>query len=90
MYYKIKNALVGLAVATAILGISYSVGRAPMAPVARMTPAAQPSLDVDFSAPGIEAGIDEVQVVRKRNRGMKSQLNMPFFSFAPLLPRRES
>jgi len=80
MYYKIKNTLVGLAVATFMVGVSYSVGHPPMEHHAR----------VDFASPGIDAQLDEVQIVRKRNRGMRSQLSMPFFSFAPLLPRRES
>jgi hypothetical protein len=90
MYHKIKNTLVGLGVAMSMLGLSYSLGHAPMDPVARASHSASPTVSVDFATPGIEAGLDEVQVVRKRNRGMKSQLNMPFFSFAPLLPRRES
>ena len=45
---------------------------------------------LDYSAPGIEAGLDSLQLERKRARGMQSQLSMPFYSFAPLLPRRES
>lgn len=80
MYYKLKNTLVGLAVAMSMIGVSYSVGHAPT----------QPRVQVDFVAPGIEAQLDELQTVRKRNRGMRSQLSMPFFSFAPLLPRGES
>ena len=81
MYYKIKNTLAGVAVAMSMLGVSYSVGQPP----------SHTSVRVDFTAPGIEAQVDqELQLVRKRHRGMKSQLSMPFFSFAPLLPRRES
>ena len=81
MYHKVKNTLAGVAVAMSIVGLSYSVGQPPM----HSTP-----IRVDFSAPGIEAQFNEGQSLRKRNRGMKSQLSMPFFSFAPLLPRRES
>jgi hypothetical protein len=88
MYHKIKNTLAGLAVATAIIGMSYSVGRPPM--YAQATPPSGIDAAASYVVPGLEAGIDQVQVARKRNRGMKSQLNMPFFSFAPLLPRRES
>ena len=84
MYYRIKNTLAGLAVATAILGLSWSVGRPPI----------QTAAGQDFSAgaldvPGIQASIDVLEQARKRNRGMRSQLSMPYFSFAPLLPRRE-
>ncbi len=80
MYYKVKSTLAGLAVAMSILGVSYSVGQPPMHRTA----------GVDYAAPGIEAQVDELQAIRKHNRGMKSQLSMPFYSFAPLLPRRES
>jgi hypothetical protein len=82
MYYKVKNTLASLAVAMTMLGVSYSVGSAPVAQ--------SPAPRVDFAAPGIEAGLDQLQAQRKRDRGMQSQLSMPFYSFAPLLPRRES
>ena len=81
MYTKVKNTLAGLAVTLSILGMSYSVGRPPTA---------SSTARIDFTAPGIEAQLDELKVARKRVRGMQSQLSMPFFSFAPLLPRRES
>jgi hypothetical protein len=45
---------------------------------------------VDFAAPGIEAGLDRLQAERKAARSIQSQLSMPFYSFAPVLPRRES
>lgn len=80
MYHKVKSTLAGLAVAMAILGVSYSVGQPPT----------HRTVGVDFEAPGIEAQVDELQAVRRHNRGVKSQLSMPFYSFAPLLPRRES
>ena len=82
MYHKVKNTIASLAIAMTMLGVSYSVGQPPM------QVAAAPG--VDFAAPGIEAGLDRVQMERKRVRGMQSQLSMPFYSFAPLLPRRES
>ena len=80
MYHKVKNTLISLAVATFMVGVSYSVGHPPV----------QTRPPVNFASPGIDAQLDELQLVQKRNRGMRSQLSMPFFSFAPLLPRRES
>ena len=80
MYRKVKNTLAGLAVAMSMLGVSYSVGRPPT----------ESTVHVDFASPGIEVQTDELQSVRKRNQGMRSQLSMPFFSFAPPLPRTES
>lgn len=80
MYNKVKNTLVSLAAATFMVAVSYSVGHPPVQSHAR----------VNFTSPGIDAQLDDLQMARKRNRGMRSQLSMPFFSFAPLLPRRES
>ena len=82
MYFKIKNTLASLAVAMTMLGLSYSVGSAPVAQAA--------PIEVNFASPGIEAGLDQLQAQRKRDRGIQSQLSMPFYSFAPMLPRRES
>jgi hypothetical protein len=76
MYHKVKNTLASLAVAVSMLGVSYSIGRPPIESTAQ----------VDFKSPGIEAHLDELQTIRS----MQNQLSMPFFSFAPLLPRRES
>jgi hypothetical protein len=80
MYHKVKNTMVGLAVATFMVGVSYTVGHPPLEHHAR----------IDFATPGIDAQLDPLQIARKRNRGIRNQLSMPFFSFAPLLPRRES
>ena len=83
MYHKVKNTLASLAVAVTMLAVSYSVGRPPMQ-------AAAPRVDF-VAAPGIEAGLDTaLQIERKRVLGVQRQLSMPFYSFAPLLPRRES
>ena len=79
MHYKIKNTLAGLTVAMSMVGISYSVGQPP-------TPA---TVQMDYKKPGVEVQLDELQAARQRVRGMRSQLSMPFYSFAPLLPRRE-
>jgi hypothetical protein len=84
MYYRIKNTLAGLAVATAILGLSWTAGRPPTE-----LGAPQGFSATGIPSVGIEAGIDALSDARKRNRGMRSQLSMPYFSFAPLLPRRE-
>ena len=91
MYYRIKNTLAGLAVATAILGLSWSIGHPPIGaiPNAGLDGADNGS---DIGASSIEAGLESLDGLRdahKRNVGMRSQLSMPFFSFAPLLPRRE-
>ena len=77
MYYKIRNTLVGLGVALSMVGLSYSVGAPPVEPT---TATIQPS--------GQEVGA--VDSLRERSRVMRSQLSMPFFSFAPLIPRGES
>ena len=82
MYHKVKNTLASLAIAMTMLGVSYSIGRPPM----QVAEAQR----VDFAAPGIEAGLDQLQVERRIRRSVQSQLSMPFYSFAPVLPRRES
>ena len=79
MHHKIKNTLAGLAVAMSMVGVSYSAGQAPI----------QATVQVDYKKPGVEAQLDELQAARQRVRGMRGQLSMPFYSFAPLLPRRE-
>jgi hypothetical protein len=83
MYLKVKNTLASLAIAVTMLGVSYSVGRPPV----QMTEAAP---KIEFEAAGIESGLEQLSPERKRVRGMRSQLSMPFYSFATLLPRRES
>jgi hypothetical protein len=84
MYHRIKNTLAGLAVASAILGLSWSAGRPPTEPAA---PVGFQALSLEGAS--LDAGIDPTAMARKRARGMRSQVSMPFFSFAPLLPRRE-
>ena len=78
MYYKLKNTLAGLTVAVALLGLSYAAGRPPMASDARL----------DGSAPSLETRFDPSQLSRKHS--LRRSLSMPYFSFGPLLPRRES
>ena len=79
MHYKIKNTLAGLAVAMSMVGVSYSVGHPPTQGTAR----------TELPAPTVEVRLDELQAARQSLRGMRGQLSMPFFSFAPLLTRRE-
>ena len=83
MYTKAKNTLASLAIAVTMLGVSYSIGGAPLQ-VAEGAP------KVELEAASIEAGLENLSAERKRVRGMQSQLSMPFYSFATLLPKRES
>ena len=77
--HKIKNTLAGLAVAMSMVGLSFSIGQPPTQSVAR----------TQAPALGAPATMEELQAARHSLRGMRSQLAMPFYSFAPLLPRRE-
>lgn len=79
MYYKLKNSLAGLGVALSMVGLSLTVGHPPTAR----------SVQATVPAAGMEASLEELQAARESLRGMRSQLAMPFYSFAPLLPRRE-
>ena len=79
MYHKLKNSLAGLGVALSMIGLSLSVGHPPTL--------TQPQAVVPGA--GVEASLEELQAARESLRGMRSQLAMPFYSFAPLLPRRE-
>lgn len=78
MYYKLKNTLAGLTVAVALLGVSFVAGRPPM------------TLDghINASAPGFQS--ETVPSPKVHKHSLRRSLSMPFFSFAPLLPRRES
>jgi len=79
MYYKLKNTLAGIAVAVALLGVSYAAGRPPTASDAAR---------FDISSPSLETRLDAPQLSHKHN--LRRSLSMPYFSFGPLLPRRES
>jgi hypothetical protein len=85
MYHKAKNTLASLAIAVSMLGVSYSIGGAPIQVVEGAS-----SQKVEFESTAIEAGLENLTAERKRARGMRSQLSMPFYSFATLLPKRES
>jgi hypothetical protein len=83
MYSKIRNTLSGLSIALAMLAVSYGVGEPPQAPVGegghRLV--AGSVLELPSSR-----GTDS----RKRSQGVRRHISMPYFSFGPLLPRRES
>jgi hypothetical protein len=83
MYHKAKNSLASLAIAVTMLGVSYSIGGAPIQ-------VAQAAPKVELEAASIEAGLENLSAERKRVRSMQGQLSMPFYSFATLLPKRES
>ena len=84
MYHKVKNTLASLAVAITMLGVSYSVGRPPVQVAEANAPRVEMSGD-------LEAGLDSLTAERKRELvGIRNAISMPFYSFAPLLPRRES
>ena len=78
MYYKLKNTLAALAVAVALLGISFAAGRPPMASDAHL----------NVTSPSLETGFDAPQLPSKHR--LRRSLSMPYFSFGPVLPRRES
>jgi hypothetical protein len=78
MYYKLKNTLAGLAVAVALLGVSFVAGRPPIT--------ASPHLQ--GSAPSMQSDVDGANLSHKHS--LRRSLSMPYFSFGPLLPRRES
>ena len=80
MYYKIRNTLAALTVAVTMLGVSYSVGQPPQVPVGH----------IEFGAAALDAQADQATLAQKRSQAMRRQMSMPYFSFAPLLPRRES
>ena len=82
MHYKIKNTLAGLAVSLSMVGVSFSFGNPP-------TPVSAQVATQASSPVATPAALDELQAARESLRGMRSQLAMPFYSFAPLLPRRE-
>jgi hypothetical protein len=79
MYHKVRNTLVAVAVAMAMLGAGYGVGSPPS--------------DYDGTGLGIVAAnavaADALDpLARKRILGVRRHMAMPFFSFAPLLPRQ--
>jgi len=80
MYHKIRNTLAGMAVAVSMIGVSYTVGQPPQTPVGH----------IELGAGAFDAQADQGPLAQKRSQGMRRQMAMPYFSFGPLLPRRES
>ena len=81
MHHKLKNTLTGLFVALGMLSMSYTAGNAPRPAVA------QTSLPASLIV--LQAG-ELAAPARKRTPSRKSQMFMPYFSFAPILPKQES
>lgn len=81
MYHKVRNTLTGLAVALSMLGVSYGIGQPPVASVGEGPHLVASALEIDR---------DEVSETVRHKASLRRHLSMPYFSFAPLLPRRES
>ena len=76
MYHKVRNTLVAASVAMAMLGAGYGVGAPP----------SEYNTGLDLST---QADLDDSDLLaRKRILGVQRHMAMPFFSFAPLLPRQ--
>jgi hypothetical protein len=60
------------------LAVGFVAGRPPMASDTRF----------DVGSPSLETRMDSTQLPRKHS--LRRSLSMPYFSFGPLLPRRES
>ena len=82
MYHRIKNTLAGLAVASAILGLSWTVGQPPTEPGLY----AQPAIE-GLEANAVEA-VEEVAPATRRHHRGRASLSMPYFSFAQSLRPR--
>jgi len=78
MYAKIKNTLTGLAVAVAMLSVSYAVGTPPQ-------PHQNQVVVLDANAVALQPTAD---LASRRDRAIHRQMSMPFFSFARLMPKQ--
>jgi hypothetical protein len=83
MHNKFRNTLSGLSVALAMLAASYGVGEPPKAPVGE---GGHPLVGSSVLIVPVDRGNDS----RKRGQTARRHISMPYFSFGPLLPRRES
>lgn len=80
MHNKLKNTLTGLFVALGMVALSVAAGQEPRHDVATVdAPATLITLEAANAAP-----------VRKLAPIRRGQIVMPYFSFAPLLPKQES
>jgi hypothetical protein len=77
MYHKVRNTLVAATVAMAMLGAGYGVGNPPSE--------FHDGLDIASQA---DAGSTAEAKAHKRMRGVQRHMAMPYFSFAPLLPKQ--
>ena len=80
MYHKARNTLVAVAVALAFLGAGYGAGNPP---------ANEFRTGLELGSQASVEAVDAVDVpARKRVLSVQRHMSMPFFSFAPLLPRQ--
>ena len=79
MYHKVRNSLVAATVAMTMIVAGYGVGSPPAGDAASF---AQIAADAATPATAAEA------LARKRVLGVRRHMAMPFFSFAPLLPKQ--
>lgn len=78
MYHKVRNTLVAATVATAMLGAGFGVGNPP----------SEYRTGLDLSTQADADGDSDLLAARKRILGVQRHMAMPFFSFAPLLPKQ--
>ena len=78
MYHKARNTLVAATVAMAMLSAGYGVGNPP----------SEYRTGIDLSTQADVVGDSDVLAARKRILGVQRHMAMPFFSFAPLLPKQ--
>ena len=81
MYHKVRNTLVAASVALAMLGAGYGIGAPPSAYDTADYPT---GIDLSTQADNDDAAV----LARKRILGVQRHMAMPFFSFAPLLPKQ--
>jgi hypothetical protein len=77
MYHKVRNTLVAASVALAMLGAGYGIGAPP----------SEYDTGIDIAVQADDAR-DADLLARKRILGVQRHMAMPFFSFAPLLPKQ--
>jgi hypothetical protein len=82
MHHKLKNTLTGLVVALGMIGLGFTTSQAPQRAMAINTDAAPSPLIIVRDAADTGA--------RKHAPSRKSGMVMPYFSFAPFLPKQES
>jgi hypothetical protein len=79
MYHKVRNSLVAATVAMTMIAAGYGVGSPPAdygtSPFTQIASEAMPATAAEALA-------------RKRVLGVQRHMAMPFFSFAPLLPKQ--